>query len=443
MNPMTRIARLSAAFLASNLTRGAIAFVLSLIVGRALGVERFGRWVLCTTWASTLTIAVDFGFGLLLPRDGARADSRIGELCGTALVARLAAAVPAAIVLAVAASRVSVDAETIAGLRVAALLGVAGATYGCFGGAFRSQPRWVPTVLILETGWAAAQMAASWVVLFGSPARSGIVAVLTIATMAQIGQLLSVMVVWRTAFPGERVRVPSRTAVKHTCARALPFAASGIVANLQTRVAPLLLGYLSTQSELGAFAAAARFGTTARLAPGAIFAGALPVLSREHTDDPVAGSQAFASFHRAMVALAALTAVPCVVLGPLLLRAIYGTRFVGAAPALMVIGIGLLPALTNSAKKIFLYATGDERFVLQWSTVSLVIQVISGIVFMPRYGSVGAAAAIAIGEAVIWWPLADRARRTAPRSNPHHAPASTLAPVAPVVGDVPDPAAAR
>src|SRR5581483_6615213 len=144
-----------------------------------------------------------------------------------------------------------------------------------------------------------------------------------------------------------------------------------------------------------------------------------------------------------MVALAALTAVPCVVLGPLLLRAIYGTRFVGAAPALMVIGIGLLPALTNSAKKIFLYATGDERFVLQWSTVSLVIQVISGIVFMPRYGSVGAAAAIVIGEAVIWWPLADRARRTAPRSNPHHAPASTLAPVAPVVGDVPDPAAAR
>jgi len=108
-----------------------------------------------------------------------------------------------------------------------------------------------------------------------------------------------------------------------------------------------------------------------------------------------------------------------------------------------VIGIGLLPGLTNSAKKIFLYATGDERFVLRWSAVSLVIQIVSAVVLLPRYGSVGAAAAIAVGEAVIWWPLADRVRRTARPSSPHHAPASTRVPVAPVAGDVPDPAAAR
>ena len=40
MRPLVRIGRLSAAFLGSNLARGAVAFALSLVIGRTLGVER-------------------------------------------------------------------------------------------------------------------------------------------------------------------------------------------------------------------------------------------------------------------------------------------------------------------------------------------------------------------------------------------------------------------
>ena len=68
---LARIARLSAAFLGSNLARAAIGFGLSFALARGLGAERFGRWILCTAWASTLTVVVDLGFGVLLTRDGA------------------------------------------------------------------------------------------------------------------------------------------------------------------------------------------------------------------------------------------------------------------------------------------------------------------------------------------------------------------------------------
>jgi len=40
-------------------------------LGRGLGADRFGQWVLCTAWASLLTVAADLGFGVLLTRDGA------------------------------------------------------------------------------------------------------------------------------------------------------------------------------------------------------------------------------------------------------------------------------------------------------------------------------------------------------------------------------------
>lgn len=476
MSALARIARLSAAFFGSNLVRGGIAFVIALVVGRALGVERFGRWVLCTTWASTLTVVCDLGLGLLLPRDGARiAGSRVraagsgfrgagstssatsavaldsassavalGQLCGSALVLRLSLAIPAALAMIAGAHWLVSDAETIRGLEIAALLGVSGAAYGCIGSTFRSQPAQVPAVLTLETLWHAAQLLVSWTLLRAWPATA-VGTLLAIAVAVQWLQTVSALVLWRFAFGADRIRIPAWHTMGATLVRAIPFAAAGIVANLQTRVGPLLIGYLSTQTEVGAFAAAAKFGATARLAPGAIFAGALPVLSAEHDAGGESAPRAFASFDRAFVLLAVATMVPGVLFARPLLRLIYGTAFTGAAPALVWISLGLAPTLTNSAAKIALYAAGAEGVATTWSAVSLAIQVATAAMLIPLFGGVGAAAAIAIGEAAIWLPLrrARTATRTRQRSSPRHAPAPTPGPPRPAVADVPDPATAR
>lgn len=443
MSALTRIARLSAAFLGSNLIRGAIAFGLSLLVGRALGVERFGRWILCSTWASTLTIAADLGLGLLLPRDGARPGIDHGRLCSSALALRLTVALPAAAALVAAGGLLGAEPETIRGLRLAALLGAAGAAYGCFGATFRSQPRCVTPVLVIETAWHAVQLAASWILLrvWGV----GVAGLLWIAIGVQLAQIASALALWRTAFDGEPIGVPSRFATWDTFRRAIPFAAGGIVANLQTRVAPLMLGYLSTEAELGGFAAAARFATTARLAPGAVFAGALPVLSGEHDRGADDSDRAFASFDRALAALAIATALPCVLLARPLLRIAYGPAFAGAAPTLMAIGLGLVPALTNSATKIALYAVGEETAATTWSAISLAIQVGLGVLLMRRFGGVGAATALAVGEAAIWVPLrrARKSARSARPSSQHREPGPMFAPLTTGAPGAPDRAAAR
>src|SRR5438445_7987728 len=119
MNSLARIVRLSAAFLCSNLARAGIGVALALVLGRGLGAERFGRWILCTTWASTLTVVADLGFGVLLTRDGARPDAEAGRLLGRALILRLAVAIPLGVILHVFAGRLSPDVESIGGLRVA------------------------------------------------------------------------------------------------------------------------------------------------------------------------------------------------------------------------------------------------------------------------------------------------------------------------------------
>jgi O-antigen/teichoic acid export membrane protein len=247
------------------------------------------------------------------------------------------------------------------------------------------------------------QLAGSWWLV---RAGAGVVPLVILALGVQLAQIGSAVMLWRPVFgAGGNWRRPSRRELIAMLRRALPFAASGIVANFQTRIGPLMLGYLATPSELGLFAAASRFGRVARLVPQAIFAGALPVLSHEYGRDRDAAQRAFRTFDRALLLLTLPSAAACALLAAPLIGLVYGASFAKAAPALVWVGIGLIPALSNSAKKVLLYAAGGEGLVVRWSAAGLVVQAVSAAMLIPAMGASGAALSIAIGEAVIWVPL--------------------------------------
>jgi len=398
---LTRIAQLSAAFVCSNLARAVIGFGLSLVLGRGLGAARFGGWILCTTWASIVTVVADLGFGVLLTRDGARRKTEPGRLLLAALTLRLTLASVLAVALAAAAPRLTPDPELIVGLRLASLLGIAGAAYGCFGSLLRSQARWLPTVLGFETGWLALQVGASWFTLRSGGGIAGLVGV-SIAT--QLAEIVTAAVLWRTVF-GDRAGIAAAAPLLETLRRALPFAVTGLVANLQARVAPLMLGYLAPPIELGWFGAASRVGRVAKLTPSAVFAGALPVLSHEYERNRGEAHRASRVLDRVLLTAAAAGVLASLFFAAPLMRFVFGPSFGAAAPSLMWIAIGLVPALSNSSRKILLYAAGREGVVVGWSLVAMVLEVVAGIALIPAVGSTGAAIAVALGEAAIWMPL--------------------------------------
>jgi len=403
MKPLLRIGQLSAAFLCSNIARAGIGLTLALVLGRGLGPARFGGWVLCTAWASTLTVIVDLGFGVLLTRDGAREDSDPAGLLTGALTLRLLAAAPLAVALAAGAGVLSSDREVIAALRVAALVGAAGAAYGCFGSLLRSQPRWLPAVLAIETAWLGVQVGVSWWIVGRG---RGLVAIVTAAAALQVGQIATALVFWRPIFGGrDRAPLALPPPLVPLLRRALPFAASGVLANLQARLGPLMLGVLATPVEVGWFGAASRIGRGLKLAPQAIFAGALPVFTQEHRRDAESALRASALLERLLGLLSVAAAVVCAVAAPLVMRLIFGRPFASAAPTLVWIGIGLVPTIVNSARKVFLYAAGGEAVVVRWSAVALALQAAGSPALIPAWGSAGAAMAIVIAEGAVWWPL--------------------------------------
>ena len=88
----------------------------------------------------------------------------------------------------------------------------------------------------------------------------------------------------------------------------------------------------------------------------------------------------------------------------------YGPAFAAAAWPLAVAGLGLVPALVNSSREVFLYATGREREALRWGAVALAVQTAGCALLIPAFGASGAMAALAAGEAAVWLPLRVAAR---------------------------------
>jgi O-antigen/teichoic acid export membrane protein len=399
--PYGRLIGMSAAFATSNFARMAISFATSLVVGRALGVDDFGRWTLCIAWASLLTSVADFGFGILLTREAAANDPGTGRAVAVALVVRVGALLPVALLFVLMPSLLASDTTTAEGFRIVPPIAIAGAAYGCLAAVFRAWPRTLAAALGIETAGALGQWAISWW-LVGSGYR--VIALLVVAASVQGVQLVAAIVLWfRIASPRTLLEWPSPAIIRRTLREAWPFAAAGIIANVQGRLAPVLLGFLASPAALAAFGAASRIGGLARILPQAAFAGALPVLSYEArlgTSESVR-----ARFDRTLLAFAVAAASAIALLAAPLVSWTYGKGFAAAVAPLVWTGIGLIPTLVNSGRKVYLYASGLERAAVKWGGVALALQAAACASLIPAFGASGAAVALAFGEAAVSWPL--------------------------------------
>ena len=399
--PYGRLLGMSAAFATSNLSRTAISFATSLVIARALGIDDFGRWTLCTAWAAVLTTVVDFGFGVLLTRDAARDDPATGQAVAVAFVARLGVLLPVALLFVIAPWLLSADAATAVGLRVAPLIAIAGVAYGCLASVFRAWPRALVITLGIETTGALAQWAGAWWLLL---AGAGLVDLLLLAAAVQALQFASAVGLWLAiATPSMRIEWPSAGTMVRTLRDAWPFAAAGLIANAQQRLAPVLLGFFAAPPAVAAFGVASRIGGLVRMLPQAAFAGALPVLSHEARHG--ASDAVRTRFDRTLLAFALASASIVILFATPIVSWTYGEGFAGAVPPLVWTAIGLVPALLNSGRKVYFFASGLESVALRWSAVALVLQAAACAVLIPSFGAAGAAAGLTLGEAAIWWPL--------------------------------------
>ncbi len=397
---------MSGLFMGSNLLRGALAFATTVVIARHLGPEPFGTWTLCVTWASMLTFLLDLGFGVMLPRDAAADKTAAGRLLAGALTARLLLFVPVAVLFVASAPWLGLRQEPASLLIAMLLVTATSIAYGTIAGLFRAWPERVPAVLLVEAAGAIVLFGGTWQI---ARRDSNVGALLHLAAAVQAAQLVVAATWWRgTVARGDAWQWPSLASAVGLVRRAFPFAVAGLIANVQERLGPMMLGRLSGVAEVASFGAAWRIGAAARMLPQAALGGGLPILAAESTNGR---SEAIrVRFERALTCFAAIAAPTLAVFSAPLVRLTYGDAFAPAASSLTWIGLGIWPFVVNSARKVGLYAEGREGIAVRFSIITLMVQVATCVALIPRMGAPGAALALAVGEALVWWPLRRYAR---------------------------------
>lgn len=379
---------------ANNAGGAALAFLISVVIGRGLGQSGLGQYAFVTAWVMPLTMLADFGLGTLITRDAARDQSTASALLHEAnrtlpLIAGLTL-LGAWITIPLSGFAATV---TVA-LAMAALLIVLDPWYGLYTAAFRAFERMIP-ILAVNVGGLAVQCALTVIAVASGAGFIGAVGALVIVN---IGQWAAIWGWWRKAnlTPATTLRTGAPPGLR-LLRRAAPFALAAVIGALAVRMNVLLVDRLAGDAATGQYSAASRFVEAGRLLPNAAFGALFPALAGVSLDRGALNRL----FRQAMGSLGLLSVVLALGLtltAPLVLGLSYGGSFVAAAPVLALLAWSLVPSTARGLVSLYLYSLGREGVVNRVALFALIGQAGIGVVSVTAFGAIGAALTVILTE---------------------------------------------
>jgi len=369
-----------------------LALVNSIVLARALGVDRLGAYAYAMGLAGLFALLPNFGINTVVTRAFARQPETGPGVLASALHAQ--ALLAGVVCLAIPAFATMLPGQPIplsyvglAALQLA--LGTLSWPYLAVLGGYARYDR--VAVVELAAGVIGTAFLLGAAVLFG-----GVAAVLVAHVLgAGIAVLVSRKAV--QPFRGKSEGSPA-IGIGALLRQAAPFGAVAAVQSLYTRLDILLLGQMATTVALGLYSVAYKptnmlvyFGSTVAVA-------LFPLLAQP----PRPGTMI--PFQRAMRGLGATGPAMALTLSGLagpLLQSLYGSEYVLAAPIFVVLAWSAAVNWLYAPLGIALQARGRERGWLTCLMCALLLNAAGNFWAIPRWGAIGAAAATLASEMVL------------------------------------------
>lgn len=397
-SPVTsRISRNTLTLLISNLGGAPLSFILSALIGRALGTEGLGAYAVAMAWVLPLSFVVEFGLATLMQRDLAADLSAVRATLESVVLSRLLIGGTVMLLLIIAAPLISSDPNVILGLHISAPMVIILPLFSTFSAVYKAYGAMWP-VPWLNIGMLLAQV----ILTVGALAAGGglaVVLILNVATSAAQLAAAYVLYRWRFSKPDAETRRLEGVKMLPLLRRAAPFALAALFAALQTRLSVILLEQLATTVQVGYFSAAARFVEAARMIPNAFFGALFPALAALAADRVLMRH----TFRRGMFglgAVGAVTGIGFLLLAQPLITLTYGAVFTPAVPVLQALGWSLLFSNLRGARTLYLYALGQESRVNRINGIVILVQAALSLLLIPAANALGVAVVHVLVEIV-------------------------------------------
>jgi O-antigen/teichoic acid export membrane protein len=179
------------------------------------------------------------------------------------------------------------------------------------------------------------------------------------------------------------------------------FAGIGILRVLEYHVTILLLSYISGDHQVGVYNAAYTLVLAVLMASQAYAGGALPVLSRLYAESDYSRLKTFYRMSVQFMGVAALPIALALVRFPsVFVFNVYTLEYIETIPVLQVLSLVILLTLFIAPHACIMLAANLQRWTVCILSTSIVANILTGILLIPRYGAVGASIARVVATAV-------------------------------------------
>jgi O-antigen/teichoic acid export membrane protein len=179
-----------------------------------------------------------------------------------------------------------------------------------------------------------------------------------------------------------------------------PLALSSLAIYAQAYSDQLVLGSMLGGAALGQYAAAIRLVTVFAFVPTIVYTVSAPEITRAKRDDEALYWRRLHRLYRAMFGLFLTTGLPLALLGPIVMRVLYGAAYDQAATLLPWLALRLLFTNFGTARAVFITNEGLFRFAFFTAVAGAVVNIALNLLLVPRWHAHGAIAASLVSFAV-------------------------------------------
>jgi O-antigen/teichoic acid export membrane protein len=403
MSPLRRFARSSGLIAAFYGAAMVLAFAAGVVLTRSLGAYGYGIYSLALTSATLIGLITEFGLPVLALREAgsARAHGDWGILSGLmrwadrAILALSVLLVGATYLWLALSGRAAQSDYLQTMLWAVALLPLVGLAK------LRS------SVLLALDHVAAGQFA----VMVLRPMAFLLVCVLALqlkgalspsgAMLAQVSgaaiSLLVVALLFRRLRPPELAQAAPHSDVRGWLGASLPMGVTEGLRLLQGQLALLLTGWLAGASSAGVYRGADAVLQLATVAASVAATAATPMFARLIRQDDRDGIERILPLAALVMAGGVLViALPLGIAGDWLFPELFGRDFAASPPIFVILSIGLFATYCMGLAQSLANMSGHHVLTTRSFLATAAINLVLGLVLIPRFGALGAAVATAV-----------------------------------------------
>lgn len=386
------VLRDTAAQIAGRLITALLALITIGLASRYLGPVSFGQVMTAWSFVTVLGLIADSGLSITASREMVRHPNRLGDIAGASMMLRLIiGAVLVPVTMASGFVLFHDDSNVVAILEILAPLIFFLSTQSASSAVFVSLRRNDITAIIdAVTRSVGVGLVIVIVLIDAGPTGYA----LTIVGASAVASLTSFVVARRLV--NLKVHVDFVLWKSHL-AMAFPLGLVQVLNALYFRLDIMLLAMISGPREVGLYLVAYKVVELVMALPGMAMTSLMPELA-------IASNERLHELVQRMLNLFIAVAVPLVMVGAILssviIDLIASSEYRRASVVLAVL---LLAAGTSFASAVFghaLIASGRQSHLVSLTVTVVVINLVMNIIFIPRWGPTGAAAAFVVSEGV-------------------------------------------